>query len=469
MFQTFHPTTKISNIAVCIHDMFDDCKSNYSKEIAVNLTDYMLNRFLKYGYTVFVGTDEDELLKESSSYNFSHGAIIASGTSMKLSDRLIHAIEEKCKEDFFIAGQIQNRDEQYFELHHQFYIINLNEYKLLNSPQLGESIEELHSQIEPLQQGTINSNYVAASIIPSKNIKTYKGKMHGWNIIATAMENNKVVTDVGEQIRNNKSYFYYEYDHVFLRQVSELFYYPYMFNNIVVPFNSDSLSDLSSFKGPIEQYITLGTGLNWVINLVELGYNETTKVIFTDINPLVLRFMKSLVENWDGNNYIEFYLQNIDFLPNNLPYDFDTYIDQMSEKWNNFRENYPDWLEMWNKVKKLSFEYISIDYMSNYNLDFIESNKNTICNVSDMFDHVPNVFIQSMKYRIAAENRFYNKLAELDKEIYVLSTSRSCSSLIENKESKNFDKVKNVMPIDIETICIPYWHQEDWKTLRPLV
>ena len=179
--------------------------------------------------------------------------------------------------------------------------------------------------------------------------------------------------------------------------------------------------------------------------------------------------MKKMVEEWDGINYARFYLENTGFLPNNLPYDFNDYILQIEEKWKKFIKDYPDWIDMWSKIKKLSFDYVSIDYMSNYNLKFIQPNKTTIFNASDMFDHVPGVFIQSMKYRIAAENRFLNKLKTIDSNIFLLWSSRSAESFLSLDQCPKFQKVSEIELIDIEKIIRPYWHKDDWNVLRPLV
>ena len=116
--------------------------------------------------------------------------------------------------------------------------------------------------------------------------------MHGWHILSVALQNKEKIVDLGNNIRDNKKYFYHEYDHVFLRESRDLNYNQFMFNNIVVPFNSDSLHDTSMFTGPVEQLVTTGTGLNWVLNLHKLGFSENTKVCFADANPLVLNFMR---------------------------------------------------------------------------------------------------------------------------------------------------------------------------------
>lgn len=463
MIQKINSPLKQHDIIICIYDMLNSCKSNTALEVATNLSDYMVNRFLKYGFDVVIGNTEEELL---SFTEYSHACVIATGTSFKLSDRLIQAIINKCKEDFFLAGHILDRGDYFFELHHQFYIVNLDTYRTLNYPEIGQCTEKEFSHIQP--KSITNDSYISQQLHHGDWYKKYKGKMHGWNIISCGLHNYKPIIDLGEDIRNNKKYFYYEYDHVFLKEIGELNYNQFLFNNIVVPFNSDRLEDISEFKGPVEQYITTGTGLNWVCNLHKLSFTDQTEVIFTDVNPLVLQFMKKMINEWDGKNYISFYKNFIEIIPNNLPYNFSAYIKNAEQEWERFLEENPNWEVMWQDVVKLKFKFISIDYMTNYNLDWIRPGEKTFFNISDVFDHVPTVHNYSVKLRILAENKFINNLKNIDPNIYLLCTSRSAQMFME-EELITLSIVKDINLIDIETITTPYWHKEDWKTLRPLM
>ena len=461
---TTYPDKK--SILICVHDILDVCATDWSKEIAKNLSDYMINRFLINGYDVCISTSEHELLTYGIE-EYTHAVVIATGTSPKLSDRIIHAIESKCKENFYIAGHVLDRQENFFELHHQFYIVNLSQHKELGCPSLGEASTTPHKKVKPIAKST--DGHVCQELLQGTEEYEYQGTMHGWNILTVALQNNKVIVDLGPDIRNNKKYFYYEYDHVFLRESTSLFYNHFMFNNIVVPFNSDKLNTSLNYTGPVEQYITLGTGINWVENLHLIGFTKDTEIIFTDINPLVLQFMKAMITEWDGKDYVDFYLKQEFFLPNNLPYNYDEYISQVRQQWQSFLSKINNWEEKWKAVRDLKFKFVSIDYMSEYNFDWFEGNKNTIFNASDMFDHVPSIFYQSMKYRIAAENRFLNKLKAKDPNIFLLWTSRSAGAFLPEEQRPKFELVSDVELIDIEKISRPYWHKDDWNVLRPLV
>jgi len=133
-------TDKEKSILCCIVDNLDSCHSIWAKDVNINLTDYMVHRFAVKQFDVYVGENENELLYHAATDGYTHAVIIAGGTSLGLSDRLFPAIEQKCTEEFFIAGHILDRSTHSyfknacFELHHQFYIINLEEYALLGFP-----------------------------------------------------------------------------------------------------------------------------------------------------------------------------------------------------------------------------------------------------------------------------------------------------------------------------------------------
>lgn len=467
MIQKFKTSHGQEKIVICIRDIFSLCTNDWSREIAKNLTDYLLNRSLQYGFDVLASDDEKLLIESAVNDGYTHCVLIAAGTSTKLSDRLFHEIRSKCREDFYIAGHVLDRDDKYYELHHQFYILNLNIHQELGLPDLGDSSDIPHSKLKPIANTT--DGHVAQELFKGTDVAEYSGTMHGYNILNVALSQNKRVIDLGEGIRNNKKYFYYEYDHVFLKESTSLFYNKFFFNNIVVPMNSDSLREQLSFTGPVEQYVTLGTGLNWVENLHLMGYTDETEVFFTDSNPLVLQFMKSMVTEWDGKDYIDFYLAQDFIIPNNTPYDFNAYINQCRQQWDSFVSRVQDWDTKWNNVRKLKFHFISADYMSDYNFDWFSSDKKTIFNASDMFDHVPNAFDHSLKFRIAAENRFINKLKNKNPDLMLLWSARASTQLLPEKHRPKFQPISDVVLIDIETITRPYWHKDDWNVLRPLV
>jgi len=292
-------------------------------------------------------------------------------------------------------------------------------------------------------------------------------KCHGWNIISVALANDKTLIDLGDDIRNNKKYLYYEHDHVFLREMGDIYYNQFFCNNFTPAWNSDHLREYHGITGPIEQYISVGIGVNWIRNLHRLGVTDDAKVIFTDINHNTLKFMKAMVEEWDGTDYAEFYRNHLPIMPNNLKHNIDTHIEYARQEWEKFIADFPDWTTAWEKIRTLAFDYILIDYMSTYNLDWITPGKNTVMNLSDMFTHSPYIATQSLKYRVSCENKLFNKIKQVDPAIYLIMTSRASDGFFAQRQQRD-GPVSTFELTDINLLTKPDWHNEDWTSPRML-
>ena len=301
-------------------------------------------------------------------------------------------------------------------------------------------------------------------------LRTYSVKLHGWNILNVGLENDKKLIPLTRRIRDSKKYLYYEHDHVFLRQLADIKYYQFFGMNFFAGWNSDRLREDLPFNGPVEQYASVGIGFNWIKNLEIIGFSENTRVIFTDINYNCLMFMKKMVEEWDGKDYDEFYWLHKPMLPNNPPHISEAYKDQIREQWQKFLATIEDWDLLWNKIRKLAYDYILIDYTASFNFDWLEVGKKTLLNLSDLYNHSPFIASSSLKYRISCENNLLQKLKNKDPNITVLITSRAADGFWKSRNTKRLDIVSNFIYTDIKELKIPEWHIEDWQhnSNRPL-
>jgi hypothetical protein len=472
-------TERQNPIVYCILDITDNCQSGYAKEVCVNLTDFLIHCFDMRGYDIFISKDEDKLLKSATEDGYSHAVIISAGTSLDLSDRLFDAIEEQCKEDFFIAGHIIDRSgfEHYknnagFELHQQFYIVNLVDYHKLECPTVGNEEWIIHQRVSHLRSNEylFSDTRLPLWIKHGNTTETSSVKLHGWNILNVGLEHNKKIVQINSKVRESKRYLYYEYDHVFLTRLADIKYYQFFATNFFAGWNSDKLRNDLPFNGPVEQYATVGIGFNWIKNLELVGFTEHTKVIFTDINYNCLMFMKKMVKEWDGNNYAEFYWQHKPMLPNNPPYISEEYKNQIKKQWEEFLTTVDDWNVLWNNIKQLTYDYVLIDYTASFNFDWLETNRRTILNLSNLYNHSPFVAMNSLKYRISCENRLLQQLKEKDPNITVMLTARAADGFWKTRNKHYLDKADNFLYTDIAELKTPNWHTDDWQhnSSRPL-
>jgi hypothetical protein len=477
MLQKF-TVEKKNKILWCIKDNLETYQSGWAREVSINITDFILNRMFVNSCDIYISDNEDEMLLEAANDGFyTHAVVVACGTSFKLSERIFSAVEEQCKNDFFVAGHIIDRTNHGYyknaglELHHQFYIVNLQDYRNLGLPQVGQETWEEYSCEDFIRsEGCLyGDKEIPQWVKKGTTKKTYSMKLHGWNIINSALENDRPLVDLGEGIRNNKRYFYYEHDHVFCKQISNLYYDDFFCHTVFAPFNSDPLLDKFFVDQTIEQYVTVSIGLNW-IKYAEKINNPDLKIVFTDINFHCLKFMKTMVEEWDGKDYVELFRNYMRFQPNLSPLNVDQGFEKWYDSWKTFQSNFDDWDKTWNFVKSLNFDYVLIDYTANYEFSWIEKGKNTIINFSDLFNHAPFIFTLPTKYRITAENKLIQSLKNHDPEIYAIITSRAADGFWIEKPPTRIGKVKDFVYTDINKLKKPTWHNKDWVNsgCRPL-
>lgn len=458
------------SIAMCIVDNTDIAATGWGREISVNLSDQLIFKISSKCYDIYIDSNEDALLQTlASKEEYTHAVMIASGTSLKLNENLFSAVEKLCKTEFAIAGHIIDRNDAYYELHHQFYIVNLKNYRQIGFPALGKASNELHTQIEPIRSiENVHDDYVPLWIKQGSIPKQYQKKMHGWQILSRALEHNMTVIDIGQNIRDVKKYFYYEHDHVFVKELPELYHHMFFGANFVPAWNSDAIPETINFQGPVEHYVTVGTGYNWIKNLETLGYTKDTVVTFTDVNPNCLAFMKAMMEDWDGNDYGTFYKDFIVPLlpvgPVQIP---ERYYSSAQLQWTDFKSKFNDWDTVWSKIKQLKYQYIAVNYTALYNLDFIDVTKHTFFNVSDLFNYTPFAFTASLKYRIACENRLIMQVKNKNPNITLMFTARAADGFRTNA-IQFLGPAKDFELTDINSLKTPPWHIADWFSPRML-
>lgn len=460
---------KNKKIVYCILDNLDHCDGGFSRELSINVSDFFIHSCIANGNDVFIGKSENELLKKAADSNFyTHAVIVSTGVHFGLSRRLFQHVENLCNEYFFIAGHILDREDSYIELHHQFYIVNLKDYIELNYPKVSNGSylqKENHRQTEPIMIRSNEKKYVLLEIKKGNNFRDYNKKLHGWDILTNALDHNKIIRDLGNDIKDHKHYLYHEHDHVFVNNVQEIYYNQFFCHNFFAAWNSDTVHEIIPFKGPADQYVTVGIGLNWIRNLVKIGFTDSTKIIFTDINQSCLMFMKMLVTSWDGENYDIFYKNNMPIIPNASP-DVTKQLENVSKEFENFKKYFENWHNLWKQMQSLKYEFVLIDYTSKYNLDWLEPNRKTLINLSDLFNFGSFMPFQGVKYRIAAENRLIQRLKDFDPEITLMVTSRAAKDFLPDC-GQQISKVKDLKLIDINELKQPPWHNLDWNHTGP--
>lgn len=293
-----------SQIAFCIVDNIDTYANSWIKETVKNIADFTISNLYAKGYSIFVGHDEDKLLDYVSNKDYTHAVIMSPGTEFINGTAFFDAILKLTKQDFFIAGHVLDRDDAYYELHHQCYIVNLETYKALSCPVIGQQIlGATHVQEEPNRSDdNYHDCHTPITIDRGWRERTYKHKCHGWNILTTAFSNDAPVIVFDDSIRNNKRHLYPESKKDFEDKVSWLYHRQlYCATEFVHTANTEwTNGDFNKFK----QVVLPASGTLY-LNLIDEG-----KVTFYDYNQKALDYWKQQCPCKENIEY-EFVLTDI--------------------------------------------------------------------------------------------------------------------------------------------------------------
>lgn len=150
---------------------------------------------------------EDMCLQSASAYDYA----IVYRDGHKFIDRDLFVAEIN-KDNFFIMGHILDREYigAYYELHIQCYVINLNTYRKLGCPSIGQQeFHASHTQLQPNRSDeNYHDDYTPWWVTPGQQLKQYKHKPHGWNILSIAFNNNLPVIVFNSALRKAKKFNY---------------------------------------------------------------------------------------------------------------------------------------------------------------------------------------------------------------------------------------------------------------------
>jgi len=392
-------------------DRIHSCQTAWTAELMKNLSDFVLGKIIDSGFNVIQGLDEDLMLQEAAK-DYTHAVVLSTGTEFVNGDEFFNEVEKLVYGGykFFLMGHIPDRDDGYYELHDQCYIINLNKYTELDSPVVGEfAYYSPHFQIEPMRSvDNVHDDYTPVWVKPGHRLKEYKHKWHGWNIISVALAAGELVEVFPEQFRNNKIYYYPNYEPAFIPKSSYLYgKYSVAGQALFYPYNTEQFVAVD-FKGPVKQLVIQASGLQWYEYLLYYGYDENTTVKFVDYNLFALECMFRITLDWDGKqNYIEFVQDYVNSRKEFLSSGGDHMITMTgSEQTVNARM----WTDMISKVK---FEFHHQDLVLNTLLPvstWVDNVPSTIIHLSHIFNYDPVAPFVPLKHRIYNERLLLDKL-----------------------------------------------------------
>lgn len=283
-------------ITFCIADDIDSYANDEIKTTIKNICDFTISNLYTKGYTVIVGKNEDDLIKQVAT---EYAVVMSPGTEYINGFAFFEALEDLIKQDFFIAGHVLDRTmhNAYYELHHQCYVINMQHYKMLGEPNIGVFEKDSpHTQFKPARsKANWHDDYTPTVVAPGMQKQDYKHKCHGWNLLRLAFENNLPVIVFDEDIRHNKKHYYPESEQDYYKEAEYIKRkLDYCANEFVHTENTEWTTGITE---RYEQLVLPASGTLY-LNLIDHG-----RVIFYDYSQRALDYWK---EHCSRNDNIEY-------------------------------------------------------------------------------------------------------------------------------------------------------------------
>jgi hypothetical protein len=341
------------SIAYCIIDNTADYKDGYIVELMKNISDYTISNLYGEGYDVFVSLNEDSVLSHVANLGYQHAVVFSTGTEFINGANFFKEIEKICESDFFIYGHILDRQEAYYELHHQCYLINLEKYNILGQPLIGfQELGSRHTQITPIRTiENLHDDYTPLSISFGSSQSVYKHKMHGHNLISKGLIQGYQIVAFSEHVRQYKKYYYPENPTEFLNQISWAYA---RYNYCMTEFVHTSHTEIFNINDTYDQLVITASGV------------ELLKYLNPDANVIMYDYNQAALDYW--------------------------------------QENVP-------VIKNVNFQFVLCDLLGEDNLaDYINPIPNTLVHLSNIFNYEGTNFFYSLDYRKYKETKLLSAI-----------------------------------------------------------
>jgi hypothetical protein len=435
----FNTPAASPDIVYIFLDRLHQCQNSWTREIVKNLSDYVLSKINSHGFNVIQGIDEDAMLQEAAK-NYTHAVVLSTGTEFINGDEFFHEVEKEVygSKEFFLIGHIPDRDDGYYELHDQCYIINLTTYKELGCPAIGKfAYYSPHTQIAPRRSDeNIHDDYTPIWVVHGDTEKQYKHKWHGWNILSVAFANKKFVKPFPERFRKNKRYYYPNYEPAFINACTYLYGKNQVASQtLFYPYNTEQLVHIEVPR-PVRQLVIQASGLQFVDYLLKYGYDNNTVVRFVDYNLFALECMEHIITNWNGMKYMNFVNQYVDHRGK--------FLKNKTQEWLTLTGHAQDVnLESWaDIVKTVKFEFSHQDLVLNKGLEvsaWLDNTPNTIVHLSHIFNYDPNSPFIPLRHRVYNENLLLDKIKKFNPDASIVMVDKASDIYKDNLPTWHMD------------------------------
>lgn len=233
---------------------------------------------------------------------------------------------------FLVLGHILDRKDEFFEIHHQCFLVDLENYRRLGRPAFGApSATPRKLDVPHRSPDNFHDDYTPPWLrpMPSPEAREYKAVCDGWNIIDTSLRAGLEVPNFTNPLRVFKHFLYPEaYTAEFERALKSPETKPdYELNDgqrrflsgmrqnwqgcrsSIFIFNTDDLRNVRKFTddpSKLDGLYAVASGFRALKILQVNGFTPQTEVTYFDYSAAALEFRKKLNASFDGRDFVSF-------------------------------------------------------------------------------------------------------------------------------------------------------------------
>lgn len=454
------------NMCFGVYHLNDLITDDTVREYAKGMTIFYLNKVIEISKTkdikIFDGNSIDNILCEAADSGYDY-ILMQSVGNLLYKTNIIFEIEDYIKKnEFGYAGHILHwSDEKYYELHPQFFILNLKAFRESGKPKFGDWTpgEELLADVERSLEN-FHDHYTPIWVKYKGTKSIQKHTQRGWSLISSLLENGFNCITLPMNIRDKKLNLYFEHKpYEFIDAMKSLNYgrldnpnqlrivrHNYTMLRNIWLFNSEDM--LITNEGKFDIVAFPASGLKMLSVLRDGKLNENPTIVIYDFNEESLKWIKFFKE-YEGDNFIDCIESfdgkgNFKWLGNTT---FGTFVKDTA-----FYENYKNsmdffggeekFIECWNRFKKTDVKFIKTNLIE----DREELMKIYKEKEGRKYIHISNIFSNDLTIALYGLRGLFTKMNDFLLECYLIDTEFE-TSMFDFLNKYKDGKIKNIINI----------------------
>lgn len=443
VYTQFKETYCKRSIAFGVYNQRDKINNLEMYQIAKGSTLFYLERLSQvFGHDPLPIFNDDTihgLLQQSLDAGVNYCVICAAGLQVRDFNFIKNLNEFIDTTDFGVAGHpLWKTDGRWLELHHQFFIVNIDAWNKIGRPEFGIwHRPELNLPVVERSIENFHDDYTPLWIKPTGEHAMQPGAGQGWKLISTMMDNGYTVSALPENIRFGKFYTYPDHEtEQFLTSIKTLT--PYENQNWnqnkwiedskgvkdqIWLWNSEDMRIRN--EGQFDIIVNTASGFKVFDIFKENKITEHGKIIIYDFNPLSIEWFRHL-HQWATEDLIEC-IRAFSHRDNFVW--IDKFETGYQETWA-FQQGYQEvlkyygaeqFISYWNQFKNTRVEFEQIDLFNNSSklAELLQGHGKKFVNLTNIFSTDASQIIFGHVECIAAQQRCLANLYVTDPDIQV--------------------------------------------------